>query len=313
MLPRGVVPTADGAAVPPTSLEFFDPARMEIASREVARRVYKEAEDKSKLRLHQLLAEPPSSPVRAALYESLYEMAALQQLSRGCTLTCWDASADKLSTLDVPPSEVMYFDNVADMGKLHTAHSKHLLVPRSKSFTAIDAVLPGGRLAQVTISLKHDVKMIGKGNRSKEGLLPAYRALHPKAGTGDVIDLYWILPEAQFNELYRSKQLSFPLIIPDEALKEVAAGGAASNAAKQKKSKSAAQLEKTQKQLPSRQAEWAALKQRVRHHAVCLQFTSEGKLKPWKPPAATDAAGGAAAPAAASGAPAAGGDSAAVK
>lgn len=348
MLPRGVVPADDGADIPlPTTLEYYTPARLELASSEVARRVYAAAEVKSTHRLHQLLAEPPSSPVRAALYQSLYESAALAQLARGCTLTCWDATTDKVSTLTVPPSKATYFDNVERMGLLYAADSQQLLVPRSKSFTAIDAVLPGGRLAQVTTSLSHDVKMVGGGNRSKEGLLLAYEALNPTAGSGDDIHLYWILPEARYDELVRSKLPSFRLIIADEvaaapelaelarlqreaneadaarkkanaarkkadaARKKAAADSGAACTAEQKWRAAVAEAEKAQKQLAPRQAEWAALKQRVRHHAVCLQFTWEGKLKPSQ--SAPCAGGVAAAPAATSGIPTTGGAPAAVQ
>ena len=66
MLPRGVVGGA--SEMLPTSLEFYAPAQLELASSEVARRVCAKAEQTATLRLHKLLAEPPSSPAHAALY-----------------------------------------------------------------------------------------------------------------------------------------------------------------------------------------------------------------------------------------------------
>lgn len=65
-------------------------------------------------------------------------------------------------------------------------------MPRSESFMAIDAVLPGGLLANLTINTKHDVKLRGKGTRSSEGLLPAAEALG--IGDADDIPLYWVVP-----------------------------------------------------------------------------------------------------------------------
>lgn len=70
MLPRGVAPAADDSAVPsPRTLEYYHPTRLELASREVARRVYAKAEASASSRLHKLLGEPPSSPMRAGFYE----------------------------------------------------------------------------------------------------------------------------------------------------------------------------------------------------------------------------------------------------
>lgn len=164
MLPCGV--TDGAAAPPPSSLKFYEPSRLELATSEVASRVYTKADRTAKLQLHKLLAEPPSSPARAAFYQSLYESAVLAELEKGCTLTCWDAKADSSGTLTVPRCTRTYVDSITALGSAHAADSQQLLVPRSKGFTAIDAVLPGGRLAQITGTLRHDVKLFGRGSHS---------------------------------------------------------------------------------------------------------------------------------------------------
>ena len=300
MLPRGVVGGA--SELLPTSLDFYAPAQLELASSEVASRVYAKAEQTATLRLHKLLAEPPSSPAHAALYQSMYENAVLAELSKGCSLTCWDSTVDKFYTLSVPQCKRTYFDGIAALGGLFAVDRQQLLVPRSKSFTAIDAILPGGRMAQVTISLNHDVKLFGRGSRSSEGLVPTFAALHRLAGSSDSIDLYWILPEAQFDELVRSKKPPFPLIIPDEVdagpelsmldklqvalamataavVKAAASGSDAQFHTAQKAAETAkTELEQKQGELAPRIAQWAALKKRVRHFAVCMQFKTNGSL-----------------------------------
>lgn len=305
MLPYGVVGGA-AAAPPPMSLEFYVPTRLVLASTEVAHRIYVKAVETANRRLRKLLAESPSPPTRAALYQSMYENAVLAELEKGCILTCWDSKSDTSSMLTVPRCKRAYFDSIATLSSMNAASSQHLLVPRSKSFAAVDAILPGGHLAQVTISPSHDVKLLGGGNRLKEGLMPVDAAFRPHAGIDDDINLYWILPEALFDELVRSKKLpvSFPLImLPDEkaaapelaalaklqdnlqtsTASRIAATALGSDvlvqAAETAFETAKANLLQKQTELAPRQAQWAALKKRVRHHAVCMQFNTEGQLK----------------------------------
>jgi hypothetical protein len=95
-------------------------------------------------------------------------------------------------------------------------------VPRSKSSTAIDAMLPGGLMTNVTINVKHDVKLRGRGNRSAEGLLPVAEALGVGSGSGD-INQYWVVPAGRYEVLKRAangvvggEDSPFALIIPEE-------------------------------------------------------------------------------------------------
>lgn len=153
----------------------------------------------------------------------------------------------------------------------------------------------------MTISLKHDMKLTCLGSASNEGLLPCFDALNPTAASDADIPLYWILPEARYHELVRSKEPSFPLTLADEvaakpevkqaaeladklkkneaALKRTAANTPANAAAAKARDDVKAELDTIEKTLAPRRAAWAALKQRVRHHAVCLQFSMTGGLK----------------------------------
>lgn len=307
MLPAGVVDADGGDPPSPKTDAFYKPARLVLASNAVAKFAYEKAERSSKLRLHKLLAEPPSSPLRAAIYQAMYEGAVLSELTMPVKLRCWHAHSRTISTLELKETEIAYFSDVADLAKQFAADPTRLFVPDSKTFTAIDAVLPGGLLAQVTISLSHDVKIAGRGTRSREGLVPVHQALQPTAATNDVIDLYWILPQQRFDELVLSNTASFPIIVPDEVkaapqlaeLKQLErealnaeaawkdAQGTATEAAEKAKMLDAQRRAKEKHNaLAPRRRAWAAERKRVRHHAVCLQFPMRGGLIPARDAAA---------------------------
>lgn len=299
MLPRGALPCNPGELPPsPRTIAFYEPAELDFASRLVAQRVYAALDDRSVHRLHTLLGSGPASDVHAAIYSKLYEAAALSVLTKGCKLTCRDMQTGNVSLLDVPPSTERVFDAVGDLAELFAANSKQLLVPSSKSFTAIDAVLPGGRLANITINLKHDVKLRGRGTRSSEGLLLAHEGLYPLAGSDSDIELYWILPPSHYDELVRlaaGDAMPFPLIIPDEqdARAEEAQLARAAKLAERRASapratakvraaaaQAAQNLADFRAALRPRAKAWQALKKRVRHFAVCLRFSPETAAKP---------------------------------
>lgn len=298
MLPRGALPCIPGELrLSPRSLEFYEPAGLDFASRMVAQRVYAALDDRSVHRLHALLSSGPSSDVNAAIYSKLYEPAALSVLNKGCKLTCRNMQTGALSLLDVPPSAERVFNTVSDLAELFAADSKQLLVPSSKSFTAIDAVLPGGRLAIVTVNLEHDVQLRGRGTRSSEGLLLAHEGLYPLAGPASDIELYWILPPSRYAELARldaGDAMPFPLIIPEEQdarAEEARLARAAKLAARRASAprarvkvraaamKAVQDLVDFRTALHPRAETWKVLKKRVKHFAVCLLF-SEAAAKP---------------------------------
>lgn len=289
MLPMGVAPTTDGPRPSPSTFDFYRPAALVFASKEVAARVYETLEAENAHRLHTMLAEGPSSDTMAAFYGKLYEPAALSVLSRGCVLECRDMQTGKESELKVPRSKETFFSTTSELGQLFKQKPMHLLVPRSKTFTAIDAVLPGGLLANVTINLVHDLKMRAAGKRSSEGIIPVHAALNPTARPDSDIYMYWILPRDRYKALARHRPgdtSSFKLVIPDEqqalgmekkledAVKlasEAAAAGTADASKELDKAKAA--LKKFELEIAPKRAGWDALKRRVKHVAVCLQFS----------------------------------------
>lgn len=290
MLPLGVAPPVDGARVLPHELRFYSPWRLELASRQIAHRVYACLEADSAHQLHKLLAQPPSAEGLAGFYGGVYEQAALNVLSKGGSFKCLDMQSGKeMPPLQLPrASKTEYFRDARELQALCGADRKQLLVPRSKSFTAIDAVLPGGLMTNVTINVKHDVKLRGRGNRSAEGLLPVAEALGVGSGSGD-IKQYWVVPAERYEVLKRAangavggEDSPFALIIPEEQDMraktkelEAAAAAAAKKSTGSVDAKAAdAALQQYQAAMAPKVAEWEQLKRRVKHYVVCLQFTA---------------------------------------
>jgi len=182
---------------------------------------------------------------------------------------------------------VTEINGVADM-KIEFSKNKQqlLLIPRSKRFAAIDVVLPGGRMANVTTNTNHDVKLRGRGAVAGEGLLPCAAAL----GVPDdqPIDVYWIVPEERYEQLKRANNeladgaALFSPVLPEEQdmraqMKKLTA---AVDSATTKAAKKAA-MDKLQEYEASKKAsveEWAKIKARVRHFIVCLQFKALSPL-----------------------------------
>jgi hypothetical protein len=222
MVPRGWQP---GSSVSPRQVEYYEPWCSQFASRHVAEKLYTRYEEAASVRLHQLLAKGPSSGEESVFYGNVYEQAALGVLQRGGTFARFDVQSDTEETAWTlrKASSVVYADSVADIAAKHAEDKQRLILPRNKSFTAVDAILPGGRMANVTINVKHEVKLRGKGNRSAEGLLPCADALG--VGGSGPIDLYWVVPKARYDELKRmnaerkaggTSASLFSLILPEE-------------------------------------------------------------------------------------------------
>jgi hypothetical protein len=81
-----------------------------------------------------------------------------------------------------------------------------MYTPASPTFAAVDAVLPGRKLANFTIDLKHALKMNGAASRSGEGVAPVADAL----GISGDIDFFWLLPKELF-EMACLARKAFPV------------------------------------------------------------------------------------------------------
>jgi hypothetical protein len=235
--------------------------------------------------LHTILTQPlSSSGILNAFYGELYEPAAIAVLQQGGTFKRLDCSAKVEDPAWRLPksSEVTAITGVADLKLKFDKNKQQLLIPRSKRFTAIDVVLPGGLMANVTINTNHDVKLRGKGALADEGLLPCAAAL----GVPDdkPIDMYWIVPDECYQQLKRANNVLargaalFPLVLPEEQdmRAQVMKLTAAVNRATTDAAKKAAtgELEEYKDSKKASEAEWAKIKARVRHFIVCLQFNA---------------------------------------
>ena len=77
-----------------------------------------------------------------------------------------------------------------------------LFVPTSSSFTSIDAVLGRGKaLMNVTINLRHDLKLVSK-KLANEGAVPVIAALGHMSGAD--VAFYWVLPTERFEMMCKS-------------------------------------------------------------------------------------------------------------
>lgn len=284
----GRLPPEDGAApLSPMDLAFYQPSHSELASRQVAEFVYRRLDAIATQQLHAILARPPSEGILSLFFGELYEPAALAVLAKGGKFSRLDVQTGTEDTsFELPKaSKTQYVDKMDQLEAEFAQDGNQLLVPRSKSFTTIDAVLPGGLLTNVKINLKHVVKLRGRGKRQAEGLLPAAAALGiDPAGTGP-IDLYWAMPDERYQELKRDVVISnkkkdvashFTLVIPEEedmlARVKQLTSKAAEDTTDSAREAAKRELDAYQRAMEPKVKEWQHLKGRVRHFALCVQF-----------------------------------------
>ena len=156
----------------------------------------------------------------------LFEPEALRLLSRGGVFSirrlCSSSETravdgEQGDRLHLMPSEQVMFAGVEQLDLLRAATSSAddvLYVPKSKSFCAVDAILPGKALANATTSAAHKpIVLVGKtGRQSAEhgstvGLFQVVQTLRMQAAQGP-IRFYWLLPEDVFPHATRARPFS---------------------------------------------------------------------------------------------------------
>lgn len=112
------------------------------------------------------------------------------------------AAARTEENLVLRKSEEKLFDSIDDLADARPGGSSEdrIMVPKSGTFAAIDAVLPGQRLVNFTINTKHDILLYAKDG--KEGLVQATRALG--VPTSQRIPFYWALPRDRYISAVRA-------------------------------------------------------------------------------------------------------------
>jgi len=84
------------------------------------------------------------------------------------------------------------------------------MVPSSDTFAAVDAILPGQRLANVTINTKHEILLYAK--HQKEGLVKVAGELGLDQPI-QPIEFFWVLPQDRYD--LATKAGPFPVSLGD--------------------------------------------------------------------------------------------------
>ena len=155
-------------------------ARTELGSKYISGMVYDAMQKRHSKRLTELLADPNPNSSIVKLYGDLYEPNALKKLLAGGTFDAFDFSTGKYieGGVDVAPSTRRYFSGCDGLRTEiigQECQGPFFYVPRSGTFTAVDAILPGRKLVNFTINLDHSLILLGK--RNTEGVFPVADAL----------------------------------------------------------------------------------------------------------------------------------------
>jgi hypothetical protein len=192
----------------PHSFDSYTLARTELASKYVLGLVFSAMTQRHLQHLQNLLAQPIFSQSCAKLYGEVFERGAAALLLKGGAFDAFDCATATMVSVHIPPSTQHVFSSVEDLRRAHLARKGQptMFTPASSTFTAVDAVLPGSRLANFTIDLKHELKMTGAANKSGEGVALVADAL----GVSGDIEFYWVLPKERFKMACQSKK-AFPV------------------------------------------------------------------------------------------------------
>lgn len=204
----------------------------------------------------------------------MYEEHALEKMSKGGNFKAFpllpsDSSASRAEvTVTFKPSVQHNFRDVSDLadGRPGGRFADSILVPHSDTFAAIDAVLPGQRLANATINTKHNIFLHAKDG--KEGLVRVAEAL----GLTNRIQFFWILPRDRYNLAVKTGT-PFPLSLGD-----VDGSGASAVTAAAPAAGTALPSAVPQKRSPGRPAKnadhplLAEYKERVEQFALLVDF-----------------------------------------
>jgi hypothetical protein len=270
------------ASLQTSSADFYCKSRNELASKYVAELVVHAAMNMKHARVLAFLYGSSGTAMFSVLRGQLFEPEALRILARGGDFPIRrlrgadgkDTNAASDEHLRIPPCKLVSFGSMKSLvAQLAAAPAPTVVhVPESKSFCAVDAILPGSALANATVSANHEsIVLVPKKKQRREttdvevpveppGLLGLVQALRLSSGP---IRFYWLLPEDVYPGVTRACSFS----VDGKAVK-----------------------------LPNMCTEHAAVARRVEQYALCVRLQPES----------ANAAGGEAGVAAA-GAPGAGG------
>jgi hypothetical protein len=215
------------ASLLPSSADYYCKSRNELASKYVAELVVHAAMNMKHSRVLAFLYGSSGTAMFSVLHGQLFEPEALRILARGGDFPIRrlrgadgkDTNAASDEHLRIPPCELVSFGSMkALVAQLAAAPSPTVVyVPESKSFCAVDAILPGSALANATVSANHEsIVLVPKNKQRREttdlevlveppGLLGLVQALRLSNGP---IRFYWLLPEDVYPHVTRARSLS---------------------------------------------------------------------------------------------------------
>lgn len=194
---------AQGSLLSPAVADWYQLDKSELASSYVKQAVHAAAFKEGYLQQHPMLRVPEMMNAQQTARKAtdmgpVFEEYALQLLAKGGSFPVRALTADGKggeALLQLPSAPEIPFSSVADLsvkvGSLRDPQNFFFRPPRS--FAAIDAVLPGLRLSNCTISGAHDIVL---GDNGKDGLFSIASACG--IATDEQVHFYWVVPKDQF-------------------------------------------------------------------------------------------------------------------
>ena len=181
--------------------EYYLAARAELASQYVAGLLHTSLQRASEAELRRLLCDSSVIPSLGVLRGNLFEPEAVRQLSAGGRFLVRNLVDSSEKEVDFSPAKVFHFRTLDELAAHAKANPSGLHLPRSKSFCAVDAILQGGKLANMTVDLKHSIRLEGK---KQPGLIGVAASLG--YGMDDErcrVPFYWVVPDNLYPEFVK--------------------------------------------------------------------------------------------------------------
>jgi hypothetical protein len=164
--------------------------------------------DEAKKKMRGLLESCEREPLTSTLLGYIFERYAIEKLAEGGTFKCRRLLAGKKkgnpeeSTIDIKGSEQIFAERVSCD---HIANQ--LYVPKSKTYTGIDAWIPNVGAFQMTVSKRHDINIKSVKDISVLGN-----------------KLFWALPPSNYDSFTKKSPQNieqYAILIPYPELKNV--------------------------------------------------------------------------------------------
>lgn len=178
--------------------------RGELASKYVAELVHNHLEKVGKENLRAFIWDSSGISSLAALTGQLFEAEAIKRMANGGNFSRRNLSSNITDSVPFSATSTRSFSSVEELSRNHGANNMLIHVPASKSFCAIDAVLPRGVPANMTLNSQHRIYLEGQ---KQPGLVEIARSL----GYGEVreVPFYWVVPDGLFSS-FRARSFVGP-------------------------------------------------------------------------------------------------------